>query len=673
MATVAAEFAIPAPYASSFTNGEKGVGQPSAGAGEHCFARRFKRERTGLYMIKVWCSGAGALYVGSSDTTLVKQFDVPANKVMLTQVLLPAGEWRMDVRMANATLGNTVGFGMLIYHPDRVIYASGGDGWVFDVDATVDDEDLPEVTDADLPVFSMLPNWADGITERVQYLTDIPTSETGTEQRRSIRRHPRREFDVNFLRSGPNRAWLDAFLLGVGTRKFWFPLWHEQFRPTNGVTGSTVAFPTDTLQYREFRVGDKVLLTAGDPNAFDVLTVQSLDYDTDELTWVDAPLTSWPVGSRIVPMRRARASDQGTISGLTSNVGTTGIRFTLTDPDVRFGASWGRCAPVWGFKINREEALSFQFDRIIYSTDNGVGPVEMLDAGDPTVVMRSAVLLRGRQDLVRMRRLIDITEGRAGRFYMPTGMQDIEPAADTFGGITLDAKPAGFTEWLARRLWARAIIAVRVNDGPGPHYRFIENVQHMGGIERFTLDRPLPTLHRSQLSRIEFMVPSRFDQDGFEFHHKVDEAAAVTMSVVTRSVDGTGMPPLDCYLTSRPYPVDLLDNMGLDMGVEGGRFMEPPKFTEEIGLDLTISGGTLKTVLKTYNESPEAIDFDLNVVGGTLVTETGPTQVTYGPVPEVVAFDLNITEGTLKTMLLSYTEEPEVLDFNINIIGGTLA
>lgn len=673
MATAAAEFAIPAPYASSFTNGEKGVGQPSAGAGEHRFARRVKQERTGLYMIKVWCSGTGSVHMGTSSGTLVKQFDVPANKVIITQVVLPAGEYRMDLWVSNPSAGDTAGFAVLIYHPDATLYTSNNEGWAYEVDATLADGDMLALVESEMPVFAILPNWASGITERVQYLTDIPTSETGAEQRRSIRQHPRREFDASFLRAGADRAHLDAFLFGVGARKFWMPLWQEQFRPSSSVSGSTVQFPSGTLEHREFRVGDKVLLTLGDPNEFEVLTVQSLDYDTDVLTWVTPPATAWSVGSRIIPMRRARAASQGTLSAPTSNVGASGVRFTLVDPDVRFGASWGRCSPVWGFKINRADAINFQFDRITYTTDNGVGPVEVLDPGDPTVTMRSAVLLRGRQELVRMRRLIDITEGRAGRFYMPTGGQDIEPATDVFGGLSLDAKPAGYTDWLARRLWARAIIAVRVNDGPGPHYRFIENVERVGDVERFTLDRPLPELSRDQLVRIEFMVPSRFDQDGFEFIHKVDDAAAVTMSVVTRSVDGTGMPPLDCYLTSRPYPVDLIDAISSEIVVTEGRFTDPPKIVEAIDAGIAIPGGTLKMVLKTYNEDAEAIEPDISIIGGTLVTFVGPTQVEYAVEPEAIESGVNITVGTLKAVLLTYAIEPEAIEPDINIISGTLS
>lgn len=65
-----------------------------------------------------------------------------------------------------------------------------------------------------------------------------------------------------------------------------------------------------------------------------------------------------------------------------------------------------------------------------------------------------------------------------------------------------------------------------------------------GRVERFVLDAALPPIQNTRIERIQFVVPSRFDQDGFEFKHLVDESAAVQASLITRAVDGTGMPPL---------------------------------------------------------------------------------------------------------------------------------
>ncbi|AGF89702.1 hypothetical protein SP099_00290, partial [Salmonella phage FSL SP-099] len=66
------------------------------------------------------------------------------------------------------------------------------------------------------PVFLPLPNWKDGVTERIEWQTDVMISESGAEQRRPIRLHPRRSFEATFLRWEEKRTLLDTTIAGVG-------------------------------------------------------------------------------------------------------------------------------------------------------------------------------------------------------------------------------------------------------------------------------------------------------------------------------------------------------------------------------------------------------------------------------------------------------------------------
>jgi hypothetical protein len=50
------------------------------------------------------------------------------------------------------------------------------------------------------PVFLSRPNWKSGITERLEWQTDVMISETGAEQRRPVRTYPRRSIEASFLR-----------------------------------------------------------------------------------------------------------------------------------------------------------------------------------------------------------------------------------------------------------------------------------------------------------------------------------------------------------------------------------------------------------------------------------------------------------------------------------------
>lgn len=546
MATPAIQLAVPAPANASFVNGEMAVGvaAPAPGTTYH-FSRNFFAKESGLYILKLWMAGSGAVKTGRNLASLQTLLQPPANQVIQTQIYFAKGVNRIDVVTAS---GSSAFFAMLVYHPDEVAYASSDDGWVYDTSA-IPDAQVPAADEGTLPVFSLLPNWADGVGERLSYLTDLLSSESATEQARLLRLHPRRTLEANFLRKGVQRSRLDNFLAGIGRRMFWLPLWHEQFRPTAGVsaTDTYTQFPAGTLKWREFQVGDRVLVNNKNPDEYEVLRVGSLDYDTDRLYWAASASQDWLSGSRIMPLRRARVVDQTQLANPSDAVGRVGIEFELVDPEYRFGAAWGVCAPVWNFTINRAEDVSFAYDRQAFVLDNNVAaPVYKDTGGKPLVTMRSSLTLRGREKAVAYRRFIDMASGRAGRFWMPTMMGDIHPASGSIGGLTLDAQPSGFTDFFTGLQDARSVVAIRFDSNLPPVYRTIIDVQRIGQVERFTFDRPLPSVPTLRVKRIEFLVASRFDQDSFDFKHLVDDSAAITTSVVTRSVDSAGMEEPDC-------------------------------------------------------------------------------------------------------------------------------
>lgn len=670
MATAASQTDIPPPADVNFVNGESAVGiAAAAGTVTRYFAREFVVPRSGLYLIKLWVNGGGIIKLGRDLATSQTIITAPAGQTIQTQINLKKGVNRMDVQAVSST---DAFFAMLIYHPDEVLYVSSNEGWVYEDAAAPTDLAVPDGALAALPVFSILPNWADGITERLSYLTDILTSETAAEQPRLLRLHPRREFEAAFLRKGVLRSRLDAFLVGIGRRSFLMPLWHEQYRVAAVLNSGTsfVQFPAETLALREFQVGDQVFVNDGDPDKYEVLKVASLDYNLDRLYWTTNPVLSWPVGTRIIPLRKARIVDQAQMSAPVDRVARGSLRFALEDPEYRFGASWGRCSPVWHFPINRADDITFSYDRLTYVMDNSTGPVDYFTPGERALIaMRSALILRGRSMMVAFRRFVDQAGGRAGRFYMPTRMQDIQPVGQTISGANLDAVSQGFTDYNIAQQEARGMIGVVFTDGSPNLYRRVVQVERVSlTSERFTLNVALPLIDVSRIERIQYMVPSRFDQDTFEFAHQVDESAAVRTTVVTRSLDSDGMPDIDCYVTSLSYPVESVDGLSVGFGLMDVRLISSPKPIDEMALGISIDDGAIRVGLKTYNESPEGLNvgfsFNSGKVYRPLVTEELDDESLN------VAFQM--TSGTERVALLTEELEDEAMNMTFALTAGTL-
>lgn len=556
MATSAFELDLPAlPGYDAFVNGEKVVAATSALNNADAYATFWFSRRLylppGKYVMTLMGNDAAGVMIGTDlrSSRLIGSSKDSIGVAATFEFFVLPGETRLDVRAHNLT--NAPGsccFALNIARDGKLVYASSAEDWLVDGEAVADSDLLGDVDPlAVLPVFTVLPNWRDGITERLEYLTDIMTSNTGVEQRRSVRIYPRRSFEAGFSRHDEMRARLDNFIAGIGRRPFLVPLWHEQYRvpAAFGLSDEGVSLPAGTVADREFRVGDAVLVTGGDAARFEIATIAALDGTSGAIVWGEPLAQAWPAGTRIIPLRKARLLDDPELTAMTGSVGETRMRFSLADPDDLFpDAAWDG-DPLWTFSPNFATALSFNYNRDDYSLDNQSGPVDLTDASNQARIgQKIAVLLRGRSQVFAFRRFLAAARGRAMRFYMPNHVSDLVPSGD-IGGAYLECKAAGFADIVQTDQAARHKIAI-VRYSGSPIYRNVTSVLRVNDgdavvTERFYLDTPLPVVAPSNVRRIEWLVTSRFDQDAFELLHHVDDSRAVAVSIATRSVDADGM------------------------------------------------------------------------------------------------------------------------------------
>lgn len=537
------DHAIPSSEAASFTNGERALGVDAIlgneALGEYNLSKKIALQ-AGVYSIKVALLPSGSLTIDGVT--------ISGSGVFVTQIDVGTGERRFDIRLTKTTAPQKTYAAFTLYRTAKVSYKSDSSGWVFN-NLLVLDNEVPDAEDPrlELPVFGLLPNWQNGITERISYLTDIMVSETAIEQRRALRKHPRRSLEASFLRHAAQRARVDAFSVGVGSGDMLVPVWQEQYRTVvdMAANAATHTITGDNLLYREFAAGELVLATNGDPAYQEVLQIDTVDVDTGVVTWRKRPSRTWPAGARLIPLKVGYISDKLSLSNQTDSVGSMTMRFDLKEPDSRFAGAWGHPTPLWKFKIDWGTAVSTDYDREDYTLDNELSPVEVTNPGNRAITnSRFAVLTKGRQALYELRQFVAAARGRAVRFHAPSFTRDVFLKSN-LGGVTFDAQTAGFAETLASQQGVRKILAFVFNDGSATLYRKITGVVQLEvdgvQVERYTLDAALPAVNITAVNLVQFIVPSRFDQDSFEFSHLVDNAAAVKSSFVTRSVDGTGM------------------------------------------------------------------------------------------------------------------------------------
>lgn len=509
----------------------------AAGASTYYLAKRFNFKE-GDYTIAVTADDAATVWIGPTQL---------GSRIVATPTLahpatanlhIPQGTYRIDVILQNLPpTPNDCFFTMIIKQGERTVYVSSAEGWLLD-DAPIADVDLPATSDYrfDLPVFSILPNWKNGITERLSWLTDVIPSETDAEQRRSVRRNARRSFEAEFLRTLSQKTRLDTFFVGVGVAQFMVPIWHEQVKMNEGIDmeASGVTFPDGDFYLREFRKGDLVFVNDGDPDKYDILQVG--DTEENRFSWAFPPPRAWPHGTRIWPMRVARMSQPPQMSNVTEATATVQALFDIVEP-YYIPASWGGSVgsePLFRFIPNRATPIGVEYGRKSFVLDNQSGAQAITDHGRYThTTTRVDVRAKGRARVYAVRQFLQAARGRARHFQAPTFMADLVPLGDIVAGDQLLIRPQGFVQTMARPQPIRLRLSFQFkNESPTlyatilsatPIYKMNANGEAASPLqivaEAFNLDTVLPNIDLRDLERISFLCETRFDQDTFELHH----------------------------------------------------------------------------------------------------------------------------------------------------------
>lgn len=282
------------------------------------------------------------------------------------------------------------------------------------------------MADIDLPLWSFPPNWADGVTERLSWYTDILTSRSGTEQRQAKRLSPRREFEFRINPTRNVRSYFDQWMHRISNEKCLLPLWHDISKLTAAadVDGDELIFAT---QYTEFVEGGLAMLYA-DPFTHEVVEIASI---TSSRLNLATPLTrAWPKGCTVYPLRRAWMDPEVRVAALTSRVGQATLGF-LIDGANDYPAGVEPLPLFDGYPLvflepNRREDLETQFTRSMEEVDNTIGLIRRYDeVGRSFQTQFYNWTARGKEQHHLLRQAFYRLKGRQKAFWMPSFNDDV--------------------------------------------------------------------------------------------------------------------------------------------------------------------------------------------------------------------------------------------------------
>lgn len=362
-----------------------------------------------------------------------------------------------------------------------------------------------------IEVFNHPHNWSSPVTENYEFKTDIVTSQSGREQRRSLRRNPRLAIETRINPVGASLIKLRRQLTFWGQYPFWQPDWVRR-----APAASTVSVGVSSIQIssplRGARVGMKVII--------DMPSGSATTYTLTEVTATSLRL-SGPVLELIPAGTMVHLAYQGYIpSGqqgqlVTDRVSTMITRFEA-DPteilpiDAAVAGQTFSGLEVVTLRPNWQNTVDLSHDYEVYDVDNGRGVKQRyhpVSYNRPTTkwMMRNMDAARSEAVLQFFTRM----KGRLRVCYLPSLIDDLPPMAplaknsDKFKVEGLDAM----------QYWDGAVQrAIRVEGADGTiWYRRVVSMAQATADTEVRVDTPWPS--NLAVKQISWMARCRLASD----------------------------------------------------------------------------------------------------------------------------------------------------------------
>lgn len=384
--------------------------------------------------------------------------------------------------------------------------------------------------------WSFAPDWSEDVTEGVEWLTDLLISESGAEQRRSLRIDPRRDFAARAIIEGADRTMLDASIRVFGGGAWALPIWPDVQLLAAPVAAGAFEIPCSTTS-RDFVVGNLVMLRGDAARPYEAAQVAAINVSSITL---ERPLQrTWPAGSRLYPMRSARFMRQPVAKRVTDTAWELDMRFRLDEPSAWaakvFTDSY-RGKPMFLDRPDETESLDVDYERFLAGLDTGIAYPHVVDtAGIGFALQKHRVVLHGREERNEFRKLLYALRGRQVSVWVPTHADDFALAAPIgLASNTIVVRSCGFAGIGIGHAGLSDIIIHRTN---GSFYaRRITGVTVIDdATEELMLDAPIPdAVATTDVYRISFLQLVRLDDDRIEINHETDVEGSATSSLVWR-------------------------------------------------------------------------------------------------------------------------------------------
>lgn len=291
------------------------------------------------------------------------------------------------------------------------------------------------------------PNWSSPVQETLAWRMAPTLTQSGAEQRRSLRREPRQSIEFTSAILPGELPLLQSILWGWANSTFAVPLWYGKTRLTNTGTAGASTLLLDDSPETLFQVGGWALIWAS-TRSLEAVKIASI---TGNVLGLDATLAAtWPAGTAIAPLQFMQLQDSMEHTPLTSTVTQVSWIFSQEPghaPSLEQWAAstWSEVFPTGADAAEpRNHFFSFPHNWA-GSPSTGISTkVSVFDPGLSVLSRRAAVdrptphwaidtLLDGRAATAQLRKFLSAHAGATVGFWAASPVADIALTADVTG------------------------------------------------------------------------------------------------------------------------------------------------------------------------------------------------------------------------------------------------
>lgn len=364
------------------------------------------------------------------------------------------------------------------------------------------------------------------ILERLSWLTDNMVAMDGTEQSFSLRAAPRTKVTLHErLTDEVDRTRKKATIEGAGFLRQGVQIWWQARQVDQAALSTDTVVNVDTAAM-EIEIGRELSMVtpAGVAIEGEVLT-----FDPTSVQFTQEIGTALPLGTSVMPLTYGFMANKADFAAFPVTVEDHRVTFDLIEYS-EIGAldmAYFTTHPTDGLPVVVDPMyFSGQTRRATIQQDN-----QRIDGqtGDIQTFRQELLGRWGQQMLVHINSLADqhawrqflhFIRGSWGRFYVPTGTNDLPLAAQfTLGGNTFDIPSMGLESLIGNVAPRRDLMLTIAGT---TYYRRITNVTDNGVIETVTLDGVIPGTGSVPIAdcRVSWLTLCRLVGDVATFRHE---------------------------------------------------------------------------------------------------------------------------------------------------------